>query len=77
MENSFVLTNQESSMLKYCKLILDKMSFDRNLLRKEYRKSLRWLTHEECLKLKEWMRVRFSGRDSRTSEFSQLNKWHC
>ncbi len=63
MENSFGLINPESSMLKYCKLILDRMSFDRKLLRKEYRKSLGWLTKEECIKLKEWMRVRFSRRD--------------
>lgn len=74
MENSFSLTNSESNMLKYCKLILDRMSFDRKLLRKEYRKSLRWLTKEECLKLKQWMRIRFRRRSLRTSESTQLNK---
>lgn len=52
----------ESSMLKYCKFILDKMSFDRRLFRKEYRKSLKWLNREECLLLKAWTRIRFRKR---------------
>ena len=49
----------ESKMLKYCKVILEKMSFDKRLARKEYRKSLRWLDHKECVSLKEWIRLTF------------------
>ncbi|CAN5236516.1 hypothetical protein BH09BAC3_BH09BAC3_23810 [soil metagenome] len=71
METSFRIVNADSSMLKYCKLILDRMSFDRKLLRKEYRKSLRWLTNEERLKLNEWMRIRFRGQVMHTSNLSK------
>ncbi len=46
----------ESSMLKYVKTILDRMSFDRRLFRKEYRKSLAWLSKEEVSELRFWLR---------------------
>jgi hypothetical protein len=59
MENVLNMPASESSMLKYCKVILDKMSFDKKLLRKEYRKSLKLLKREECAKLKEWMHTHF------------------
>jgi len=48
----------ENKMLNYCKMILEKMAFDRKLLRKEYKKSLRWLTHTESRELKAWLRTR-------------------
>jgi hypothetical protein len=44
------------TMLDYCKLILKSVSFDRNLLKKEYRKSLRWLSPLEAVSLKIWLR---------------------
>lgn len=44
------------SMLDYCKLILSKVSFDKRLLRKEYRKSMRWLTVPERYHLRQWLR---------------------
>ncbi|WP_198675233.1 hypothetical protein [Pleomorphovibrio marinus] len=47
-------------MLNYCKLILEKMAFDRRLLIKEYRKSLRWLDSTESQELKAWMRTKIS-----------------
>jgi hypothetical protein len=46
----------ESKMLAYCKTILEKMSFDKHLVRKEYRKSVKWLTQTECESLREWIR---------------------
>jgi hypothetical protein len=46
----------ESSMLKYVKTILDRMSFDRRLFRKEYRKSLSWLSKDEVNELRFWLR---------------------
>jgi len=49
---------KECQMLSYCKLILEKMSFDRKLLLKEYRKSLRWLPTSESRELKAWMKER-------------------
>lgn len=44
------------SMLAYCKLILKKMSFSKKLFLKEYRKSLSYLTREEQVELKKWVR---------------------
>jgi len=44
------------SMLVYCKLILQKMSFSKKLFLKEYRKSLSYLTAEEQVELKKWVR---------------------
>ena len=46
----------KNSMLAYCKLILEKMSFSRKLFRKEYRKSLSYLNDEEQSELRRWLR---------------------
>jgi hypothetical protein len=43
-------------MLDYCKLILMKMSFDRSLFRKEYRKTFAYLNEAEQQELKNWLR---------------------
>lgn len=48
--------NFKRSMLAYCKTILEKMSFSKKLFLKEYRKSLSYLTAEEQLELKRWVR---------------------
>lgn len=45
-----------TSMLNYCKTILQKVAFSRELFFKEYRKSHNWLTHEEMRELKRWVR---------------------
>jgi hypothetical protein len=44
------------SMLEYMKMILSKVSFERRLFRKEYRKSLCWLSAAEASELKAWLR---------------------
>ncbi len=44
------------SMLEYCKVILRKISFDRRLFRKEYRKACGYLAPEEQRELKKWIR---------------------
>lgn len=41
-------------MLKFCKAILEKVSFDPELFKKELYKSKRWLTNQELTKLKIW-----------------------
>ena len=41
-------------MLKFCKSILEKVSFDPELFKKELYKSKRWLTNQELIKLKIW-----------------------
>ncbi|HRJ29812.1 MAG TPA: hypothetical protein PLV21_03670 [Cyclobacteriaceae bacterium] len=40
--------------LEYCKVILKKISFDKNLLKKEYDKALKLLTENEAVQLSEW-----------------------
>lgn len=48
------------SMFEYCKIILEKLSFNRALFRKEYRKSLRFLEDpEDRSRLRRWARKRF------------------
>lgn len=46
----------KKSMLGYCKLILEKMRFSKKLFLKEYRKSLHYLTADEQVELKRWVR---------------------
>lgn len=45
-------------MLEYVKMILEKVSFDKTLFIKEYRKSLGWLKQHEIADLKNWIRGR-------------------
>jgi hypothetical protein len=49
----------KKSMLDYCKQILKAVHFDRNLFKKEYRKSLKWLPQPEVVELKNWIRAEF------------------
>ncbi len=46
----------KTSMLAYCKQILKSVSFDKKLLRKEYRKSLKYLLQPDVVELKRWIR---------------------
>ena len=48
--------NFKKSMLNYCKLILEKMSFSKKLFLKEYRKALSCLNAEEQDELRRWVR---------------------
>lgn len=41
-------------MLEYCKTILEKMTFDRNLFRKELEKALVYLQEDEKGSLRDW-----------------------
>ena len=52
-------------MLEYCKLILEKISFNRKLFRREYRKSFRYLEPKEHFELKKWLRSRMKNRHDR------------
>ena len=47
-------------MLEFSKKILSKVSFDKNLFRKELSKSIRWLSRKEVLTLKIWTLTTFS-----------------
>ena len=47
-------------MLEFTKKILSKVSFDKNLFKKELSKSARWLSKQEVITLKIWALTSFS-----------------
>ena len=47
-------------MLKLCKSVLEKVSFDPLLFRKELMKATKWLNKKELSKLKVWALAYFS-----------------
>lgn len=47
------------SMLEYCKVILEKVSFDPNLFRKELYKAFAELVPDEFIELKNWCIQKF------------------
>jgi hypothetical protein len=47
-------------MLEFTKKILSKVSFDKNLFKKELSKSARWLSKQEGITLKIWALTTFS-----------------
>jgi hypothetical protein len=48
------------TMLEYTKMILEKVSFDRNIFRKELKKATHYVSKEEYQHLKDWCKERFS-----------------
>ncbi|WP_421878837.1 hypothetical protein [Marinoscillum sp.] len=48
----------KTSMVDYLKLILDKISFNRDLFVKEYRKGIRYLSPGERAELRKWLEGR-------------------
>lgn len=48
------------TMLEYSKIILSKISFDRKLFRKEYKKAFRYLDSTERNALRQWVRAEWS-----------------
>ncbi len=47
-------------MLEFSKKVLNKVSFDKNLFKKELQKSIRWVSKKELLHLKVWTLATFS-----------------
>ena len=47
-------------MLEFSKKVLNKVSFDKKLFKKELQKSLRWLNKREMTHLKIWTLATFS-----------------
>ena len=47
-------------MLEFSKKILSKVSFDKELFKKELRKSIRWVKKREMIQLKIWALSSFS-----------------
>lgn len=48
-------------MLEYVKLILEKVSFDKELFEKELKKGISYLVPEEVIELKSWCYSRFGS----------------
>ena len=46
--------NSKLTMLRFCKAVLQKVSFDKILFKKELKKSISWLNKEELIMLKIW-----------------------
>ncbi|NPD44931.1 MULTISPECIES: hypothetical protein [unclassified Lentimicrobium] len=46
-------------MLHYCKMILEKMTIDTSLFKKELKKAYKMLTPEESIELYNWGKKRF------------------
>ena len=57
-----------TAFLDYYKMILDKVSFDRNLFYKEYRKAVRNLQPDEIAELNNWL----STKDFANGVFDQV-----
>ena len=47
-------------MLELSKKVIDKVSFDKTLFKKELQKSLRWLNKSEMISLKIWSLATFT-----------------
>lgn len=61
----------KTPMLEYVKLILSKVSFDRRIFFKEYRKSKNWLSENEIRELKFWLR-----KNKILPAYVRDNKWN-
>ena len=48
-------------MLKYTKTVLQKVSFNKDLFKKELQKSLRWLRKDEIIVLQTWCVLHFGS----------------
>jgi hypothetical protein len=53
----------KQSMFDYCKIILVKISFDKRLFRREYRKTFNYLNADEHTELKKWIREKIKIGD--------------
>jgi hypothetical protein len=61
-------------MLEFTKKILSKVSFDKNLFKKELSKSARWLSKQEVITLKIWALTTFSQyRNTIREVFDQIS----
>lgn len=65
------------SFLEYYKLILSKVSFDKQLLRKEYRKAMHVLSEYETEQLIEWMNEKgLLAKCSTTDKWPKAGPFH-
>ena len=61
-------------MLEFSKKILQKVSFDKKLFRKELQKSARWISKNEMITLKVWALTTFAQyKDTILDVFDQVS----
>lgn len=48
-------------MLEFCKKVLEKVSFDRTLFKKELLKAIKWVKKEELEVLRRWCLIKFGN----------------
>ncbi len=48
-------------MLEFCKKVLEKVSFDKNLFKKELMKAIKWVKTDELEVLKRWCLIKFGS----------------
>ena len=52
---------KQMAMLKYTETVLQKVSFNRELFKKELRKSIKWLKRDEVVLLQAWCIINFGN----------------
>jgi hypothetical protein len=48
-------------MLEFCKKVLEKVSFDQKLFKKELRKAIKWVKTDELEVLRRWCLIKFGN----------------
>ncbi len=68
------LTTKINAMLEYAKVILPKVSFSRELFRKELHKCISWVEQNQLQELSDWCFKNFSDKyhDILIEEFSNI-----
>ncbi|WP_276371050.1 hypothetical protein [Chryseolinea sp. H1M3-3] len=61
-------------MLEYCKTILQKISFNKRLFKKEYKKTFKYLTKDEHLELKKWLKSQLNGTNTRMAKAEVITR---
>jgi hypothetical protein len=61
------------TMLEYTKVILEKVSFDPRIFKKELKKAVNYVTKEEYGHLKVWVKQKFGKRVKAKSSFTEFN----
>ena len=60
MNLCYCIVKLKKYMLEFTKKILSKVSFDKDLFKKELKKSTKWMSKNELLQLKIWSLITFS-----------------
>ncbi|MFN6943769.1 MAG: hypothetical protein ACK4ND_02405 [Cytophagaceae bacterium] len=62
-------------MLDYCKMILEKVSFDKTLFEKEYQKFKKWLPENQTGELEKWRQEHYGSLFS-NNPFTKIKTNH-